>query len=92
MIKFKNKIQNKLKTHWLTSGHFHILTVTTNKDDHCGQQESSTRAKGEIIKSLCHLMTSHLMLFLTCFSVIFNRFYIQKRGVLDQLLMILAHL
>jgi len=31
-----------------TSGHFHILTVTTNKLDHCRPtQESSTIVKGE---------------------------------------------
>jgi len=32
------------------------------------------------------------MLFLACFSVIFNRFYKQNRGVLEKLLMILGDL
>jgi len=38
------------------------------------------------------LMTCHLTLFLACVSVIFSRFYIQNRGVLEQLIMILGHL
>jgi len=38
------------------------------------------------------VMTCHLMLLLACFSVIFSGFYKQKRGVLEQLLMISGHL
>jgi hypothetical protein len=38
------------------------------------------------------LMTYHLTLFLACFLVIFSRFYIQNRGVLEQLLMISGNL
>jgi len=38
------------------------------------------------------LMTCHLTLFLTCFLVIFSRFYQQIKGVLEQLPMILRHL
>jgi len=38
------------------------------------------------------VMTGHLTLFLACFSVYFNRFFQQTRGILDQLPMISGHL
>jgi len=38
------------------------------------------------------VVAGHLTLFLACFSVIFSRFFIQNKGVLEQLLMISGHL
>jgi len=42
----------------------------------------------DVLISSTSLMTGHLTLFLTCFSVIFSRFDKQNKGILDQSLMI----
>ena len=44
----------------------------------------------QVVSSL--LMTGHLTLYLAYFSVIFNRFYKQNRGVLDQIILISGNL